>query len=217
MPKLDFGEDNKFIALGPTYISHKKELERNPKWPDPWIVPYESVIYEGESIKIQERLSKVKPGVELTAVIGSETWRASAEEAWENVEGFTISNDVTATCDWPGWPEFGGQKSNYGYKTFPTFSPVLQEYKKKKSLDYYYDLDVEARVDGNVSVSGHTSGFDFGIPEMISFTSQIYKLQKGDLVALGDPGNVSVYIEDADQVTCEIESIGELINPVTRI
>jgi 2-keto-4-pentenoate hydratase/2-oxohepta-3-ene-1,7-dioic acid hydratase in catechol pathway len=47
--------------------------------------------------------------------------------------------------------------------------------------------------------------------------SKIVRLEPNDLVALGDPGNPSGYIDNATQVTCAIESIGELQNSIERL
>lgn len=214
MPKVDFTKDNKFLALGPTFRSHQKEIERNPRWPDLWMLPQESVINGNETIKIPNTVSDIKPGVELTAVIGNELWQGSEQEAWDAVKGFTISNDVTATGEWPGWPESGKMKTNFAYKMFPTFSPVLSQYEPKNSLEYYNSLEVNCTVDGETSISGNLSGLYFDIPEMISYVSNVCKLQEGDLIALGDPGYADIFLDDRDEVVCTIEGIGELENRI---
>jgi len=209
---------DKFVALGGTYQTHQSETDTDYRWPDLWVVPDEGVINEGEPIQIPERPEDVKPGAELTAVIGDDLWQASEEEAWEGIKGFTISNDVTAAGDWPGWsdPEHG-MITGVGYKLFPTFSPLLSEIVEKKSESSYEDLDVAVRVNGETVVSGTTAQLAFSIPEMVSFASQITKLHENDVVALGDPGNPCRYLDDAESVTCEIERIGSLTNPVERI
>jgi 2-keto-4-pentenoate hydratase/2-oxohepta-3-ene-1,7-dioic acid hydratase in catechol pathway len=72
-------------------------------------------------------------------------------------------------------------------------------------------------VDGETSVSGTTEQMAFSIPEMVSFASNVVKLEENDMVALGDPGDASIYLDDADEVTCYVESVGELTNPVERV
>jgi 2-keto-4-pentenoate hydratase/2-oxohepta-3-ene-1,7-dioic acid hydratase in catechol pathway len=42
------------------------------------------------------------------------------------------------------------------------------------------------------------------------------KLHENDVVALGDPGNPSVFLDEGGTVTCKIEGIGELQNPIDR-
>jgi len=65
-------------------------------------------------------------------------------------------------------------------------------------------------------VSGTTAQLSFTIPELISFASNIVKLQENDVVALGDPGSPSIFLDEASEVTCSIESVGELTNPIVR-
>jgi 2-keto-4-pentenoate hydratase/2-oxohepta-3-ene-1,7-dioic acid hydratase in catechol pathway len=57
----------------------------------------------------------------------------------------------------------------------------------------------------------------FSIPEMVSFASHVVRLRENDVVALGDPGGASGYLDDASEVTCTVESIGELTNPIERL
>lgn len=214
LPPEDIG---KFVALGGTFQSHLDEKDRTYRWPDLWVVPSESVIAEGEEIRIPDRVEDVKPGSELTAVIGESLWEASEEEAWDAIEGFTVSNDVTAAGDWPGWSDPDhGMITGVGYKLLPTFSPILTEYVEKEELSHYDDLDVSVTVDGEQSVDGSTAQMSFTIPEMVSFASNVVQLNENDVVALGDPGEPSVLLDEASSVTCAIETIGELTNPVVR-
>ena len=217
---MNFPKDQigKFVALGGTFQTHQQETERTYRWPDLWVVPDEAVINENETIQIPERVEKIKPGAEITAVLGEDIYEADEEEAWNAIKGFTISNDVTASGDWPGWSDPDhGMITGVGYKLLPTFSPVLSEYAKRDSETTYDDLNVEIRVDGETTVSGSTDQMAFSIPEMVSFASNICKLHENDLVALGDPGNPTNFLDEADSVTCKIEGIGELTNPIERV
>jgi len=216
---MDLSTDDigKFVALGGTFQSHLDEKDRTYRWPDLWVVPSESVVAEEEEIRIPARVEDVKPGTELTAVIGDSIWEASEEEAWDAIDGFTVSNDVTASGDWPGWSDPDhGMITGVGYKLLPTFSPILTEYVEKEELPHYDDLDVSVTVDGEQSVSGSTSQMSFTVPEMVSFASNVVQLDENDVLALGDPGEPSVLLDDASSVTCAIETIGELTNPVVR-
>ncbi len=208
----------KFVALGGTFVSHQEEKSRTNRWPDLWVVPAEGVINETEAIVIPDRVEQVKPGAEITAVIGEEIYEADEEEAWDAIKGFTISNDVTASGDWPGWSDPDhGMITGVGYKLLPTFSPILSEYVPTDELESHDDLAVSVHVDGELTVSGSTAQMGFSIPEMVSFASNICVLHENDVVALGDPGSPTNFLDDADSVTCEIEGIGTLTNPIERV
>jgi 2-keto-4-pentenoate hydratase/2-oxohepta-3-ene-1,7-dioic acid hydratase in catechol pathway len=218
MTKISPEDIGKFVALGGTFQGHLDEKDRTYRWPDLWMVPDEAVIPEGETVEIPDRVEEIKPGAEITAVLGEDIYEASEREAWNAIEGFTISNDVTASGDWPGWSDPDhGMITGVGYKLLPTFSPVRTEYVEKGDESDYGDLAVEVRVDGEPTVSGSTAQMSFSIPEMVSFASNICKLHENDVVALGDPGSPTNFLDDADSVTCEIEGIGELTNPIERV
>lgn len=215
---IDIQDIGKFVALGGTFGTHQEEKGRTYRWPDLWVVPAEGMVTEDDTIEIPERVKEIKPGSEITAVMGKEIYEASEQEAWDAIKGFTISNDVTASGDWPGWSDPNhGMVTGVGYKLLPTFSPILSEYVEKGDESDYDDLAVEVRVDGEVAVSGSTAQMTFSIPEMVSFASNICKLHENDVVALGDPGNPTKVLDHADSVTCEIEGLGELTNPIQRI
>ena len=208
----------KFVALGGGFQSHQDEKDRTYRWPDLWIVPDEAVIGDGDRIKIPDRVEEIKPGSELTAVIGTDIYEADEQEAWDAIKGFTISNDVTAAGDWPGWSDPDhGMITGVGYKLLPTFSPIRSEYVEKGAESDYDDLAVEVRVDGETIVSGSTAQMSFSIPKMVSFASNICELHEDDVVALGDPGSPTGFLDDADSVSCEIETIGTLTNPIKRV
>jgi 2-keto-4-pentenoate hydratase/2-oxohepta-3-ene-1,7-dioic acid hydratase in catechol pathway len=58
----------------------------------------------------------------------------------------------------------------------------------------------------------------FGVAAIISFCSQAFSLEPGDVIATGTPGGVGIFrdppilLGDGDEVTVEIESIGRLVN-----
>jgi 2-keto-4-pentenoate hydratase/2-oxohepta-3-ene-1,7-dioic acid hydratase in catechol pathway len=215
LPKSDIG---KFVALGGTFSTHLDEKKRTYRWPDLWVVPQSGIINDREAIRIPEKVSEAKPGAEITAVIGDTLSNADETEAWEGIKGFTISNDVTAAGDWPGWSDPDhGMITGVGYKVIDTFSPISADVTPKGDLESYDDLGVEVRVDGDVTVSGSTAQMAFSIPEMVSFASQLTTLEENDVVALGDPGNPQNVLDNASSVTCEIEGIGSLTNDVERL
>jgi 2-keto-4-pentenoate hydratase/2-oxohepta-3-ene-1,7-dioic acid hydratase in catechol pathway len=104
-----------------------------------------------------------------------------------------------------------------GYKILPTFSPILTRYIPRGAEVDYENLKVTATVDGETAVEEITAHLAFTIPELVAHTSRIVRLQENDVIALGDPGNVRKYLDDASSVTCSIESIGELTNSIRRL
>ena len=63
-----------------------------------------------------------------------------------------------------------------------------------------------------------TSEMVFGVAQLVSFCSQAFTLEPGDVVATGTPAGVGWFREprrllrDGDEVVVEIERIGRLVN-----
>jgi len=216
MERIKFSRNNKLVFLGRTNKTKQNDLDVNSRWPDLWMVPHEGVIHENELIRIPEYIKDIKPEVELTVLMGDSCHGLSPDEVENYIEGYTICNDITARSEWPGYsdPNFG--RSGFGYKMFPTFSPVFSEYVPREEINNVDDLDMSIYLDGDLTFETSTSNFDFSIQEMVSYANKICKLEEGDLISLGGAGNHDLFIDDVDDVVCEIEGIGQLKNKVVN-
>jgi 2-keto-4-pentenoate hydratase/2-oxohepta-3-ene-1,7-dioic acid hydratase in catechol pathway len=171
------------------------------------------MVASGETVEITPEVEAVGVGPELTAVVGEELWRPDAAEAADAIAGFTVSNDVSAGGRWPGNPS--ETVLSRGYKMLPTFRPVLTE-AVEITVEEASDLRIEAFVDGEQVADASTAGTRWSIGEMVREVATVMPLSPGDLVALGEP-HCEGRIEDQGEVTCRIEGIGELTNPIERV
>ncbi len=220
METFDLDQIGTFIALGGSFSTHRRQ-DSDPEWPIMWTVPHQTIIPEGEPIQIPSYLEDVIPGPEPAVVIddvGDGLWQASVEEAAEAVKGFTVSNDVTTKGKFPAYP-YPDQEGSLGrgYKSFPTFSPTLSGYEPLEADAIDEDTMVEAIVDGDVVVSGSTDTMDWTVAELVAHVSKIVRLQENDVISLGDPSQPTGTLDDASEVTCRVEKVGELTNPIERV
>ena len=60
----------------------------------------------------------------------------------------------------------------------------------------------------------------FPVPRIVALLSQVMTLEPGDVIATGTPSGVGharrppLWMKPGDVVTCEIEGIGALANPI---
>lgn len=219
MHDFDLDSINTFVALGGSFATHRR-YESQPEWPILWTVPQQAIIPEDEPIVIPEYASDVVPGPEPAAIIGDVgdgLWQASPEEAADAIKGFTVSNDVTARSKFPAYP-YPDQEGSLGrgYKIFPTFSPTLSKYVELDPTEIDAGVRVQATIDGESVVDGSTDTMDWTVAELVAHVSKIIRLQENDVISLGDPSDPTGYIDDAESVTCTVEKIGELTNPIDR-
>ena len=68
--------------------------------------------------------------------------------------------------------------------------------------------------DGNLSQLIHS------IEKLISLLSQVHTIEPGDLLFTGTPSGVGahrrppLFLKDGDEIVCEVEGLGRLVNPV---
>jgi len=80
------------------------------------------------------------------------------------------------------------------------------------------DLEIECRVGGEILQQANTSQMYFGVAAIISYCSQAFSLEPGDVIATGTPAGVGIFrdppvlLGDGDEVVVEIERIGRLVN-----
>ena len=74
------------------------------------------------------------------------------------------------------------------------------------------NLELTTMVNGKVTQRGNTRDMVFGIPALIEYLSSIMTLSPNDVILTGTPEGV-VDVQPGDEVVCEIEGIGRLVNP----
>ena len=222
MPTLAVEDVGTFVALGGTFAAHRAvssvHSETQPRWPpNLWTVPAAAIIPDGAPIELPPYAEQVTIGPEPVAVIGGSLYRASVDEAAAAIVGFTISNDLAALGEFPAYP-YPDQEthSGRGFKIMPGFSPMLETY-TRIDLDSFGGRTIEARIDGELAAEGTTDQLDWSPAEIVAHVSKIVPLEPNDVVSLGEPSTEHHYLDEAESVTCRIEGIGELTNPVRRI
>jgi 2-keto-4-pentenoate hydratase/2-oxohepta-3-ene-1,7-dioic acid hydratase in catechol pathway len=212
---LPIERPEKIVCLGLNYRDHAEEqgvdLPASPllfaKWPNTLIGP-------GEAIVIPPSVAKCDYEAELAVVLGVRVRRVSRENALEAVRGYLCANDVSARD-----LQFADGQWTRG-KSVDTFCPVGPRLVPAAEIPDPHDLRIRALVNGEVLQDSTTANLVFGIDEIVSYVSQTVTLEPGDLILTGTPAGVGIFrdpqrlLQPGDEVTIEIEGIGELTNPV---
>ena len=81
-------------------------------------------------------------------------------------------------------------------------------------------LRVVQRLNGEVLQDGNTRDLIFSVPFLVSYVSNVFTLEPGDLILTGTPSGVGwardpkVALRAGDIVEVEVEGVGLLRNPV---
>jgi 2-keto-4-pentenoate hydratase/2-oxohepta-3-ene-1,7-dioic acid hydratase in catechol pathway len=153
---------------------------------------------------------------ELAVVIGRTCRRVPEQDALDVVAGFTCANDVTARdCQKRIDRQWTRAK---GFDTFCPLGPVMVT---PDELDCQ-NLRIESRLNGRVMQSSSTADMIFSVRRLIAYLSEQFTLLAGTVILTGTPEGVGVgrtppvFLREGDEITIQIEGIGELVNPVIR-
>jgi 2-keto-4-pentenoate hydratase/2-oxohepta-3-ene-1,7-dioic acid hydratase in catechol pathway len=156
--------------------------------------------------------------VELAVVIGSGGRDIPKDRAYDHVWGYTILNDVTAR---DVQRRHGGQYfKGKGLDASCPLGPVVVT---KDEIADPQSLDLRCLVNGELRQNSNTSKMIFDIPTLIASLSEGLTLEPGDILATGTPSGVGYamvppgFLKHGDEVECEIDGIGRLVNPVRAV
>ena len=197
---------SKIVCVGRNYRDHAAELGNEmPAEPLLFLKPPSALVGHGGIIELPAVSARVEHEGELAVVIGRRCSRLSdTENPLDYVLGYSCANDVTARDLQRRDVQFTRAKS------FDTFCPVGPFVETE--LDPL-DLQVEARVNGEVRQRGRTSQMAFPVPFLVRYISHVMTLEPGDLISTGTPAGVGP-LADGDTVEVEVEGVGTLRNPV---
>jgi 2-keto-4-pentenoate hydratase/2-oxohepta-3-ene-1,7-dioic acid hydratase in catechol pathway len=205
----------KIVCVGLNYRDHAEEqgttLPERPllfaKWPN-------TLIGDGEPIRIPPVTEKVDYEAELGVVIGRTASRVSTDDALDYVRGYVVANDVSARD-----LQFSDGQWVRG-KSLDTFLPV-GDLVPAADVPDPQALTIRAVLNGERLQDSNTSNMIFGVAEIVSFVSQAITLEPGDLIITGTPAGVGafrdppVWLRPGDEITIEIDGLGSITNPVT--
>jgi 2-keto-4-pentenoate hydratase/2-oxohepta-3-ene-1,7-dioic acid hydratase in catechol pathway len=204
----------KIVAIGRNYREHVDEQGGDAppaplifaKWPS-------SVIGHRAEIRWDPALAtQVDYEAELAVVIGRPARRIAESEALDYVFGYTCLNDVSARDI-----QFGDGQWVRG-KSLDTFCPMGPVVVTADEIPDPQRLDISCRVGDRIVQDANTTQMYFGVAAIVSYCSQSFRLEPGDVITTGTPGGVGIFrdppelLGDGDEVTVEIEGIGRLVN-----
>jgi 2-keto-4-pentenoate hydratase/2-oxohepta-3-ene-1,7-dioic acid hydratase in catechol pathway len=169
-----------------------------------FLKPSTSVVGPGTPIVLPSSSTHVDLEAELAVVIGRMCRHVPIERVHEVILGYTCANDVSARDHQASDGQWGRAK---GFDTFCPLGPWIAT-----DLDPG-DLAIMGSVSGDIRQSSRTSQLVRGVPELVSWISQVMTLLPGDVILTGTPAGVSPIVT-GDVVDIEIEGIGVLSNPV---
>jgi 2-keto-4-pentenoate hydratase/2-oxohepta-3-ene-1,7-dioic acid hydratase in catechol pathway len=175
-----------------------------PEEPILFLKPPTAINGPGGKVVKPERVASVDYEAELAVVIGRRTHKVRPDDVDQHVLGYMCGNDITAR-------ELQAEGAQWtAAKCWDGFCPVGPWI--QTDIDPG-DLLIESYVNGELRQSARTSDMIFGVPELVSYVSDMMTLLPGDVILTGTPPGVGS-MTPGDRVEIRIEGIGSLVNEV---
>lgn len=196
---------SKIICVGKNYAAHAAEMGGDvPSAPLLFFKPPSAIIAEGEPIVLPRASTNVEFEGEIGIVIGTKLRRATVGEARSSIAAIVAVNDVTAR----DFQRTDGQWARA--KGFDTFCPVGNRGPVPGDLE---SMVLITRVNGVEKQHARASDMVFGIPELLSYASQVMTIYPGDLMITGTPSGIGP-LAPGDTVEVEIVGVSRVRSPV---
>jgi 2-keto-4-pentenoate hydratase/2-oxohepta-3-ene-1,7-dioic acid hydratase in catechol pathway len=212
-------DPHKIVCVGLNYRDHAAEsgapIPRDPVLFSKYAT---ALIGHDAAIVLPPASSEVDFEAELVVVIGKGGRHLTAEQAKGHVAGYTVGHDVSAR-DWQLKKD--GKQWMVG-KTFDTFAPCGPVLVTADEVADPHALGIRLRLNGRTMQDSNTKQMIFSVGEVVSYLSQVFTLEPGDLVYTGTPPGVGmarkppVFLKPGDVCEVEIDGLGVLRNPVVQ-
>ncbi|AWI82991.1 2-hydroxyhepta-2,4-diene-1,7-dioate isomerase [Alloyangia pacifica] len=204
------GGTRKFICIGLNYADHAAESGMD--------VPPEPVIFAkftsaicgpNDPIIIPRNSVKTDWEVELGFVIGKTAKYVAEEDAMDHVAGFCLINDVSER-------EFQAERAGQWVKgkSSDNFGPTGPWLVTPDEVGDFDNLGMWLEVNGERVQDGSTATMVYRVPFLVSYLSQFFTLEPGDIISTGTPPGVGLgfkpprYLKAGDTVELGIEKLG---------
>ena len=206
-------EAGTIVALGLNYADHVKELsgELTITAKDEPLV-----FLKGPGTLIGHRGQTRRPAdvtfmhyeCELAVVIGRRAKNVKAADAMAHVAGYTVCNDYAFRDYLENW-----YRPNLRVKNRDGATVLGPWFVDAADVPDPQSLALRTLVNGEQTQAGSTANMINDVASLIEYLSSFMTLQPGDVILTGTPDGV-VDVKVGDEVVCEIEGIGRLVNTI---
>jgi fumarylpyruvate hydrolase len=194
-------------CIGRNYAAHAVEMGHDPNRESPFFFQKNpnNLDSSGE-FPYPPHSSDVHHEVELVVALKSGGTNIPVDKALDHVWGYAVALDMTRR-DLQGEAKKQGRPWEIG-KAFERSGPVgpLQPVTK---VGHPAAGRIELKVNGALKQEGDMNQMIWKVPEMISYLSEYFELQAGDIIMSGTPSGVGPVVK-GDKMDAMIEGLGSL-------
>ncbi|WP_227355823.1 fumarylacetoacetate hydrolase family protein [Haladaptatus salinisoli] len=163
-----------------------------------------SVVGPDHGVELPFSDRRVDHEIELAFVMGADVKDVDADEAWDEIFGYTILLDISVRGD----QDRSNRKS---YDTFTVIGPCVVT---PDEVGDPQSLDMELQLNGETKQQDSTSDMVYTCADIVQYASLGTTIEAGDVITTGTPEGVSA-LSDGDTIDAEIENVGSMTVDVT--
>jgi 5-oxopent-3-ene-1,2,5-tricarboxylate decarboxylase/2-hydroxyhepta-2,4-diene-1,7-dioate isomerase len=206
-------EPGTIVALGINYADHAKELAKElgsapPSEPLAFLKAPNTLLGHRGVTRRPRGVTFMHYECELAVVIGRRAKKVARADALDHVAGYTVANDYAIRDYLENWYRPNLRVKNRDGCT--VLGPWLVD---AADVPDPHALELRTRVNGRVVQRGNTRDLIDNVPALIEYLSSFMTLMPGDVILTGTPEGV-VNVDVGDEVVCEIDGVGRLVNTI---
>jgi 5-oxopent-3-ene-1,2,5-tricarboxylate decarboxylase/2-hydroxyhepta-2,4-diene-1,7-dioate isomerase len=206
-------EPRTIVALGINYADHARELAKEltigaKDEPLAFLKSPGSLIGHRGHTPRPADATFMHYECELAVLIGHSAKHVKAADAMRHVAGYTVANDYAVRDYLENW-----YRPNLRVKNRDDCTVLGPWLVSADEVGDPHALALRTLVNGEIRQQGNTRDLINDIPALIEYLSSFMTLSPGDLILTGTPEGV-VNVNVGDEVVCEIDGIGRLVNTI---
>ncbi|MGL4319589.1 MAG: fumarylacetoacetate hydrolase family protein [Paracoccaceae bacterium] len=201
----------KFICIGLNYADHAAESGLQvPPEPVIFMKATSAICGPNDPILLPRGSVKTDWEVELGVVIGKPAKYVDEAQALDHVAGYCVINDVSERAF---QTERSGQWTKG--KSCDNFGQIGPWLVTPDEVPDPQNLPMWLKVGDQMMQNGSTKTMVYGVAHVISYLSQFFTLQPGDIISTGTPPGVGMgmkpprYLREGEVVSLGIAGLGE--------
>lgn len=194
----------KVVCIGRNYVAHAKELGNEvPKRPVIFMKPTTSLVNWKDRVAVPVDLGECHHELELALLINKELKNATVEQSADAIGGVTLALDLTLR----DLQNELKQKSHPWElaKAFDGACP-LAPWHPLPSVEWLDSARLLLKINGDVRQQGDSQLMLWPPLQLVSYISQFFTLQPGDVVLTGTPAGVDK-LSPGDRMEASLEGL----------
>jgi len=210
----------KIVCIGVNYANRNAEYKDGseaPKFPSLFMRTPDSLTTHNAPLWRPPESDQLDYEGEIVIIIGKAGRRISEKDAYDHIAGLTIMNEGTLR-DWVRHAKFNVTQGK-NFVNSGSIGPWMVS-SDEFSPEKYEDMHITTKVNDEIRQDDTTASMAFPLKYIISYCSQFFHLQPGDVIATGTPNGAGArfeppkYLVPGDVIEVEVDGIGKLINGI---